>query len=432
MIADASPLVDAAGRNNLLQLVQLRWIAVVGQVIAIAVAEYGFDVQLPLSAMGAIVLALGALNVASLLRLGLAARVTNRELFATLALDTAALTAQLYLSGGATNPFAFLFLLQIMLSAVMLEPWSTWAMLALTVASVCGLSLWYEPLALPPERAGDLFALYVPGMLICFALNAGLIAVFVERIVRNLRERDGRLAHLRQQAAEEDHIVRMGMLASGAAHELGTPLATLDVILSDWRRMPTLSAVPELMEEIGEMQAEVRRCKAIVTGILLSAGEARGEAPKVTTVKSFLDDIVGDRRAARPVDEFVYEDAFGEDMAIVSDSALKQVIGNVIDNAADASPAWIRVRAARVDGALALEVADRGPGFPPDMLADFGRPYRSTKGRLGGGLGLFLVVNAMRKLGGSVSARNDPQGGAVVTLTLPLSSLAIAETPRHV
>ncbi len=87
------------------------------------------------------------------------------------------------------------------------------------------------------------------------------------------------LAALRQRAAEEEHIVRMGLLASGAAHELGTPLATLSVILGDWLRMPAFADDAELRAEIGEMQAQLQRCKSIVSGILLSAGEARGEAP---------------------------------------------------------------------------------------------------------------------------------------------------------
>ncbi len=136
-------------------------------------------------------------------------------------------------------------------------------------------------------------------MLVCFALDAALLVFFVTRINRNLRERDARLATLRQRAAEEDHIVRIGLLASGAAHELGTPLATLSVILGDWRRMPVLAADPELVGEIDAMEAEVQRCKAILTGILVSAGEARGESAALTTLHTFLDDFVEDWREAR-------------------------------------------------------------------------------------------------------------------------------------
>lgn len=415
---------DSDIRKNMLQLIQLRWIAVVGQITTVLVVEYWLDVALPLAAMAMVGAALVALNVVSLARLRTRMTATNAELFVALAFDAAALTAQLYLSGGATNPFAFLFLLHVMLSALLLEAWSTWAIVAITVAGFSFLTMNYQPLALPEGRGPDLFRLHIAGMLVCFMLNAGLLVVFVARISRNLKERDVRLATLRQYAAEEDHIVRMGLLASGAAHELGTPLATIDVILNDWRRMPALTKDPERAAEIDDMLAEIRRCKSIVSGILLSAGEARGEELQVTTVRGFLRDIVEDRRAARVVGRIDFEDSFGEDVSILSDSALKQVIGNVIDNAIDASPEWVGVAARREGSTLKLVVSDSGPGFTAETLSGFGRPYSSTKGRPGGGLGLFLVVNVLRKLGGAATAANRPEGGALVTLTLPLATLS--------
>ncbi len=264
-------------------------------------------------------------------------------------------------------------------------------------------------------------------MLICFGLDAALLVVFMSRISRNLRERDARLAGLRQRAAEEEHIVRMGLLASGAAHELGTPLSTLSVILGDWRHMPAFTANPELLQELAEMQAQVQRCKTIVSGILLSAGEARGESSLETTVSTFLDDTAEEWRATRPVLAFEYENRFGHDLHIVSDSALKQMIFNVLDNALEASPRWVGLSAERDGDTLVLTVTDAGPGFAPEMLAQFGKPYQSSKGRPGGGLGLFLVVNVVRKLGGRVTAENAPEGGAIVTLYLPLATLSIED-----
>ena len=111
-------------------------------------------------------------------------------------------------------------------------------------------------------------------------------------------------------------------------------------------------------------------------------------------------------------------------IAIVSDPALRQVIGNVIDNAVDVSPDWVGIEAAREGDALSLSVTDRGPGFPADILARLGQPYRSTKGQPGGGLGLFLLVNVMRKMGGEVRAANRDEGGARVTMVLPLAAVA--------
>ena len=423
----AAGVDNATVRKNMHQLVQLRWIAVVGQVVTILIVHFGFGIPLPLKPMLVVLLGLVAFNIASLLRWRRRSDVSNGELFFALRVDVAMLTAQLCLSGGATNPFVFLYLLQVTLAAVLLDAWSTWTMVAITALCFAGLTFFGPPLVYPPDQAQGLLSPYVLGLLICFALNATLLVIFITRIGRNLRERDGRLADLRQRAAEEEHIVRMGLLASGAAHELGTPLATLAVILGDWRRLPHFSSDPELLQEVAEMQVQVQRCKTIVSGILLSAGEARGESSEETTICDFLDDLVEDWCATRPQTTLVYDNRVVDDLPMVSDSTLQQMICNVLDNALDASPHWVRLEAERDADVLRLTVTDTGPGFAPAMLAQFGKPYQSSKGRPGGGLGLFLVVNVARTVGGHVSAVNRPQGGAAVTITLPLAAITLEE-----
>jgi two-component system sensor histidine kinase RegB len=414
---------DAAGRKNMVLLIQLRWLAVLGQFATILVVQFGMGVVLPLRAMVAVLAALVAFNLLSLYLVHQRRTITNSELLGALLLDVAALTLQLSLSGGATNPFVSLFLLQVVLGAILLERWSSWALVLVTTAAFALLMRRFRPLALPLDLATDPFGLHIVGALACFALVAVLLVLFVTRVSGNLRARDAFVADMRQRAADEDHIIQIGLLASGAAHELGTPLASLAVILGDWRRMPRLAADPQLAQDMAEMQAEVERCKAIVTGILMSAGEARGEAPAITSVHGFFDDLV-DYWAARGTAPIDYDNDFGPDLPIVSDTALKQVICNVLDNAAEVSPHGIALVIAREGDAIRLTVRDRGPGFAPEMLANLGKPYQSTKQRPGGGLGLFLVVNVMRNLGGSVSARNRADGGAEVTMRLPVASLA--------
>ena len=418
----------AAGRKNMNLLVQLRWIAVASQAVTILVVRFALGIALPLLPMALVLAALVALNLASMAWLRRQDDVGNGALSAALLLDTAALTVQLYLSGGITNPFVFLYLLQVTIAAVLLDAWMTWAVVALASASFAGLIYAYRPIHIPPALGGHL---HIAGVFLCFLLDAALLVVFVTRIAHNLREHEDRIAMLKQHAAEEDHIVRMGLLASGAAHELGTPLSLLSVILGDWKRMPRFMADAELSREIEEMRMAVGRCKTIISGILLSAGEARGEQPGVTTLNGFFDGLVAEWRAARGgAMALTYRNEFGADRAIVSDTALKQVIVNVLDNAYEASPEHVLFSAGLAGDAIVLSVADSGPGFPPEMLGRLGRPYQSSKGRPGGGLGLFLVVNVVRKLGGTVSARNAPQGGAIVTITLPLAAFAVDE-PAH-
>jgi len=410
-------------KRNLLLLVQLRWLAVVGQVVTIAVAAFWFGITLPLTQMAAVIACLIGLNIVSVDRYRRQENVSNTQLFLALLLDVAALTVQLYLSGGAANPFVSLYLLQVTLGAVLLNAWSTWILVLVTSGCFVLLTQVYEPVFSQHLHDREFLGLHIEGMFVCFLLSAVLLVLFIARINRNLRARDAHVAQLRQRAAEEDHIVRMGLLASGAAHELGTPLATLSVILNDWQHMPELERAPELQHEIAEMQAQVERCKSIVSGILLSSGEVRGEGALRTTIKTFVNELVTEWRAARSPRRFDYVNVFGDDESVVSDTVLKQAIFNLLDNALEASPDFVMVEVGRANDDLVITVKDEGPGFTAEMLAALGKPYQSSKGQPGGGLGLFLVVNVVRKLGGVVSARNREVKGAIVTLTLPLASL---------
>ena len=428
--AAAANVEFAAGHKNMLQLIELRWIAVIGQITTIAAAILIFHIDLPLVHMLQVLACLIAFNVASHLRWHERRPVSNGEMFLAILVDVSSLTVLLYLSGGTTNPFAFLYLLQVIVSAVLLDVLWTWVIVLVTIACMAGLAIYAQPLALPFDHARGIGSLYVQGLLVCFALNAALLVMFISRISDNVRDKATQLAALRQRAAEEEHIVRMGLLASGAAHELGTPLSTVSVILGDWKRMPAFRDDPELLEELTVMQAQLRRCKAIVSGILLSAGEARGESAERTTASRFLDRLAEGWEASRPVRTFIYNNRIADDLPVASDSALRQTIDNLLDNALEASPDWVYLDAHIDERTLVLTVFDRGPGFAPSMLAHFGKPYHSTKGKPGGGLGLFLAVNVVRKLGGTVTARNrrqDEGGGAEVAVRLPLAAIELEE-----
>ncbi|WP_347302031.1 ATP-binding protein [Croceibacterium sp. TMG7-5b_MA50] len=419
-----------AGRRNLLLLIQLRWFAVGGQLVTIEIVRSAMGIALPVGPLLGAVLLLVAINLASLPLLQRRRDVSNRELTLALLLDVGVLAWQLHFTGGIANPFAPLFLLQVVLGALLLSQQAAWGVAVVALGALLAQLLWTRPLNLPAPYAADPLQLYLQGSFVCFALIAVLLLVFVTRTTRNLNQRNAALAEVQQRAVEEDHIVRMGLLASGAAHELGTPLASLSVLIGDWRRLPQLARDRELQEDLADMDTAVQRCKAIVSSILLAAGEARGLAPERTSVRAFLHAIVAEWRSGatgRMPGEFAFTDHFGEpDVPIIADPALRQVIGNVIDNAVEASPDWVGLTALRLGDRLVLEVADRGPGFDPTMLQAFGRPYHSTKGRAGGGVGLFLLVNVLRQLGGTVAARNNPEGGATVRVEIPLNALTSA------
>lgn len=416
--------VRLAGRKNLIQLIQLRWLAVAGQLLTILVVQYSLGVRLPLEPMLSLLGLLVLFNLASWLRSRLSLPVGHGELFIGLLVDVAVLSGQLYQAGGVTNPFIHLYLVLVAVGSVLLRPAYIWALVLVTSLGFVALTQWHHPLALAELSSPTLTPEYIGGLLLSYVLSASLLVVFITRITRNLRQRDERLADLRSRAVEEEHIVRMGLLASGAAHELGTPLATLSVILGDWARMAPLAGEPELRADMEEMQRQLDRCKGIVSGILMSAGEARAVAPRHTRLHPFLDDLAQAWRGSHPGAELSLRRSGVPDGPIIADVALRQVLFNILDNALEAAPGKPIVLVAEcTDEWLLLHVLDEGPGFAPEILARLGKPYQSSKGRPGRGLGLFLSVNVARSLGGRLEARHRPFGGAEVTLSLPLASL---------
>lgn len=412
-------------RKNLRLLIQLRWLAVVGQIVTISLVHSGMNIPLPLGAMTLVVLALVLTNWCYMLWLQwFPASVTPRVLFGALLVDVVSLTLQLYLSGGTNNPFIYLFLLQVILGTVLLRPRYAWAMVVITALCVLMLTFYYQPLSV--ALGSGLPNLYTIGLLICFALTTILMVVFITQVVSNLRQRDSRLADMRQRATEEEHIVRMGLLATGAAHELGTPLSTMSVILGDWQHMAQVRDDPDMLADLEEMQAQLLRCKAIVNGVLLSAGETRAAGLESTTLMRFMQQVVGRWRQHHEPEKFFFTHQIERDVTILSDTALEQVICNVLDNALEASPSEVHLHMEIVQDQLELVVRDLGPGFAEAILAKFGKPYQSTKkGRPGRGVGLFLVVNVVRSLGGSIQAGNRKHGGAEVRIRLPLASITL-------
>lgn len=410
---------DAIATDNMSQLIQLRWLAVIGQFMTIIIVRYGLGVTLPTMALLAVVALLALVNLVGALLLG-RHRVSDNEFLLALLFDVSMLTAQLYLSGGAENPFIALYLVQVVLGAILLKPAHIWVLVVATACCYAFLSYRHQPLLFPLGLVQGTADLYTLGNWLSFALVAMLLVMFIARISRNLRSRDAYLADMRQHAAEEDNIVRMGLFASGAAHELGTPLASLSVILSDWQRMPKLASDPELIGELREMQAEVQRCKSIVTDILHSAGEPRSEAMGSIDARAFVEDLAQAWGAVHPTVPLEIGCEGMQGIAVVADPALRQAVWNLLENAADASPKHVGLAATREDDTLVLTVRDHGPGFSPTALQHFGQPHRSSKGE-GHGLGLFLVVTVARRLGGRVETTIHPQGGCEVRLFVPLA-----------
>ena len=424
--SDKNGIELSTNRKNLLQLIYLRAVAIIAQVVALFVVHYGIGFPLPLWAMMSVIGLQVLLNLAATLRYSRAGVITDFSLFLELLVDVAAFAGVIFLSGGATNPFISLFLLQVIIGAVLLRPPYAWTLAGVT--TFCYLLLAVMPVPLIDGRHSHLdpaFHLHVLGMLVSYAVAAFLLVAFVTKINRNLRERDESFAQLREQVAEEAQLMRFGLLATSAAHELGTPLSTLSVILKDWEDLGPPDAAEERADDITMMSAQLKRCKEIVSSILASSGEVRGEAARLSTLHDFFDQAMQDWQNLRRPTQLNYRRVMADDMPIVADKVIERILFNVLDNAHEASPTQVDVDVQALPHAVQVTVRDYGVGFTPQGLPRFGQLHASEKSGTARGVGLYLVVTTLKKLGGSAQPQNHPQGGAVVTLTIPLSAIRI-------
>ena len=416
---DRTGIEDRAARRNLWLLMQMRWIAICGQIAAIGFVDEIMDVPLPLREMATVSAFLVVVNLFSVLRLRVARAISHTLVAVEVLLDVTALTVLLYLSGGATNPFVSLFILQVIVAAVLLP--ILWVM-PVFVAAVA--AHWWLlgnglPLQIPHNHAGgpDFFNTHLQGMFLSFFLAASLLVYFMIRMRDSLEQRGAELAAVQHQMIEEDHLVRIGLLSSGTAHELGTPLTTLAVTLDDWAAF-SLPEGEDGRRDVARMLAEVARCREILSRMLLASGQERLDAARAVLVADLLRGLADNWAVGRGCGAVpIQGDAQGA--SIMADPMFDQAIATLLDNAEAAAPSTVSMNVVLDDVGLRISVADRGPGFPPDILARPGAAFQSTHPEPGRGLGLYLVRNVMRRMNGRLILGNT-ENGACVTLYLPI------------
>lgn len=426
----------ATHRKNLRILAGLRAVAFVAQVTAILVTYNLLNIVLPVASMVATAALLVAFNIWCLYRLRSPRPVPLAELFIGLIVDVGVLTAQLYFSGGTANPFVSFYMLPVIIGAVMLSAAYAWAIYGLTLACYLGLAVAVLNQPMPDMPGMNMplvsrFNLHMHGMMLGYAVSAGVLVFVITRIRENLAARDRELDAVKTQALQEEHIVRLGLLAAGAAHELGTPLTTLSVILNDMRHLPLPKRKGEFIADVATMQAQVERCKGIVSGILASTGQMRGEGGERQPIGTFLLAICEAWKVANPNADFKHR-IVSINAPILADKVIAQAVVNLLDNAWEASNICssraVRLDAATQGDAILITVEDEGPGFDKAVTGHIGAPYVTTKDETnrGRGLGLFLVANTMRMLGGTLETENLKQG-ARVRLRFPLEAIRVAD-----
>ncbi|MEW6354281.1 MAG: ATP-binding protein [Pseudomonadota bacterium] len=419
----SAPSLQAAASLNLRRVLVLRNIAVVGLTLAVIVMS--LDMKLPGAALAVIVAVLGVLSLATWARLRLARPVTEREFFAHLLLDVLILSGLLYFTGGSTNPFTSLFLLPLTIAAVVLPARYVWSLALLTLACFSLLMFFYVPLPYFHEpHQHEHFDLHVWGMWFGFLLSAALISYFIVRMSGTLRERDAALARAREDILRSERILALGTLAAGVAHELGTPLSTMAVLAKD---LESDCTQPDVQERLRILREQVERCKKILSTLSASAGHTRAEEARGVALDVYLNDIVEHWRATRPAVNAQFNFTGAQPAPrIVAEQTIAHAVTNILNNAADASPNCVEIRAQWDSEKLLIEVDDRGAGLSDAAARQAGEAFFTTKAAGQGlGLGLFLTHATLTRFGGSVQLFNRAGGGVRTQLVLPIAKLLL-------
>jgi two-component system sensor histidine kinase RegB len=411
---------EISSSRNLRRLFMLRWLMIAAESAAVLGARFLLQIELPMTPLLSIIVLLGLVNVWTWTQIRSGALITDSRFLYQLGIDVAAIAALLYFSGGATNPFAWLFLIPLMVAATVLSARATWLIAGLAVLSYSLLMRYYVPLGAHDTHLGhgDSFSQHVFGMWFGFVMSACLIAWFVAGMARSLRTRDRLLAEAREKALRDEQLVALGTLATGTAHELGTPLATMAVLARELER----DGFPEATQrKLRILKDQIGRCKKALSRLSESAGEVRAEGGGPLPVQSFVDKLLESWRQQRPGAPLKVAITAGQhDARIINEKTLVQALINLLNNAADACDNDLVLEARWQNDRLEIDILDCGPGVTPQVNEGLERPRTSDK-EFGMGLGLFLAHATVQRMGGDIRLSDRPGGGTRTHIKLPLT-----------
>jgi two-component system sensor histidine kinase RegB len=407
---------------NVRRLLLIRSIAIPGTAIGLALIWPAAGIPVATSLLLALAVALLAGNAFLWRRLGRGGPIGNRAVAAQLSVDLLALTAMLMATGGPANPLVLFYLLPPIIAAAIL-PQRTARLVGIgSVACYTGLIVTYR-LAQAPLAGGDLPAvdLHTLGMWTGLVVITALVTHFVAAMAGTLRQRDRDLARAREAALRDEQLLAAATLATGAAHELSTPLATMAVVTSELAAEYPRAANPALNARLGVLRAQIARCKEALSVLSAAAGAARADHVERLRLREFVDRAVDEIHRLRPGARVEVLPGPEAGPLLALDRRAYQALLNVLNNAVDASPDAVSVACHWRAGGLEIAVADRGDG-----LAGAGQglppPGRSTKAG-GLGLGLFISRAAVDQLGGELVTEANPAGGTTVRLRLASNRL---------
>jgi two-component system sensor histidine kinase RegB len=412
-----------ARRLRLNTLIGLRWLAIVGQSAAIVVSAFGFGLKFPILACFGLVAASAALNLALRWRFPVSMQLNERAAGIMLAYDILQLSGLLFLTGGVANPFAALLLAPVTIAATSLPLREALGLLGLALACATGLlsvSLpmpWLngESLILPP--------MYVLARWVALGVSAAFVTLYAYRVAAEARQTASALAATELVLARAQHLSQIDGLAAAAAHELGTPLATIALVVREMAGEP--HADEAFKEDLRLLEQSVDRCRSILGKLSAPADLSRQQMDISSPVE--MAEIAASPYRQRGVEISVQGEGPDPPPKCPRSPGCVYGLGNLIENAVSFAENVVVIRASWTKSTVTITISDDGRGFPPNVLTRIGEPYLSQrdgarrKQEAGGGLGLglFIARSLLERSRATLQLGNaaPPAKGAVVTVS---------------
>lgn len=421
-IFDKNQLALNKHHANLKLLIWLRVIAIAGQLTAVIVAKHFLEISLQTGVLYGWIGIYALINLLTITRLYSKIEIYRWEFFAHLLIDVFILTVLFKYSEGGANPFVSLYLIPLTISAITLPAIFTWALAAITI-SCYSLLMWViSPMNEHSFHAHN-FDIHVMGMWLGFVISAILVSFFVVRMGRIIQLQQQELSEQKTQALQNEQLVKLGTLAASTAHELGTPLGTMQLVVEE---LQDETIGDKNKSQLSVLRNQIKRCKEALSVLSASVGTAPLESGEPMEIQKFVGEMLQDWQHSRPdINVKTNWQGVSKGPKIIAERSLKQAIKNILDNAADVSPEFVLCEAFLNQKELVFKVSDHGPGIILEKDKVLGQQPISKKTK-GMGLGLFLSHGIIKGFGGNVSLNNVREGGLETTISIPLQTLAVS------
>ncbi len=411
-------------------LTLIRWVAIIGQVLTLLVVHFGLGFQVPLDSALAIVGASLLLNLVVITGHPKTIHLGERAAATFLAFDILQLAALLYLTGGLDNPFSFLLLAPIAVSATILSLRSTIALCILSIICITLLAIYHYPLPWT-EKGFYVPRVYVLGTWVALVIGIIFFAIYTWRVADEARRMSTALATSQLALAREQQLAAVGGLAAAAAHELGSPLSTIAVVSGEIEReLPDESPI---REDMRLLMGETRRCRDILAELSeRSVDNIDGRSPFALLPMHALVQAAAERHKKNNIlFKFVSEPKSKEvaEPVVMRSPEIVHGLGNLIQNASQFATTNVQISTFWDVEYVTIVIQDDGMGFSPGLLERLGEPYIDSRNRSDGrmGLGIFIAQTLLERSGAGIKFSNTNDGGAIVEILWRRDELEILD-----